>query len=152
MPHLLKQPPFLSTIVFSTIPTSKLGFYLIIDKLISFVERSPFTIFTEDDVLSSFNVTELKYYQKTELNKQVSFIPYPSGNTIGGAIYEMSIGFRRLVVSSSIGVEQLDTVAEIDLAKVAKADIFITQSQSVMSNGLKQYGALEAFKGLLVIS
>ncbi|TPX35203.1 dolichyl-phosphate-mannose---protein mannosyltransferase [Synchytrium endobioticum] len=83
----------LSCPVYGTLPVYEMGKRTLLDALSSRTDAEDFTLFTEQDVIVSFDkMVQLRFMQTETLKGRATGIqitPYPAGHTVGGAIWKI---------------------------------------------------------------
>lgn len=106
---MLKQPNFVDAEVYTTTPISKLGFYAVIDLLISKIENEDFTFYNERDSAESFQrLRELKFDEKKKITENdIELIIYPvsSGYSLGGSAWIICFNGKKIIYAPQISID-----------------------------------------------
>lgn len=96
--------------IFSTTPISKMGYYLILDRLTSIANTRPFDDYTEEDIYAAFNsIQEINYFSHVSLgsSKEIDINPIPNGGTLGGTIWRIKYLLREIVYAPLFSIESI---------------------------------------------
>jgi Cft2 family RNA processing exonuclease len=109
LPYLLKGDRFKDTEIYTTTPISKLGFYIILDAVISKLDVEEFLHFNDTDITEAFlRLKELNYDQKVKLNHnhtEILISPVSSGYSIGGCAWKIIYNRKTIIYAPQISID-----------------------------------------------
>lgn len=84
LPYIIKFFPECE--IFSSTPIAKIGYFMLLDYLTSYVSYFNFDFFNEEDIFFAFsNIEEYTFNSNINLfNGELIITPYSNGHTIGG--------------------------------------------------------------------
>ena len=105
----MKGEKFKETEIYTTTPISKLGFYKIIDAVVSKLDSEEFLHFSDKDIADTFlRMKELNYDQNVKLNHNSSEIlisPVNSGYSIGGCAWKILYNRKIIIYAPQISID-----------------------------------------------
>jgi len=106
LPILIKDDLIKDATIYTTTPISKLGFYSLIDALISKIEKSEFDLFNDTEIDQVFKFCiELKYKQNAKLHHngfEIIITPIPSGMSLGGCAWKIFHKLKTIIYCPQI--------------------------------------------------
>lgn len=109
LPYLMKGENFKETEIYTTTPISKLGFYIIIDAVISKLDIEEFLLFNDKDITDAFiRLKELNYDQNVKLNHnstEILISPVSSGYSIGGSAWKILYNRKTIIYAPQISID-----------------------------------------------
>lgn len=105
----MKNEKYKDTEIYTTTPISKLGFYIILDAVVSKIDREEFTYYNDADITDAFlKLKELNFDQKVKLNHnhtEILISPISSGFSIGGCAWKIIYNRKTIIYAPQISIE-----------------------------------------------
>lgn len=126
LPYIIKFFPECE--IFSSTPIAKIGYFMLLDYLTSYVSYFNFDFFNEEDIFFAFsNIEEYTFNSNINLfNGELIITPYSNGHTIGGITWKIKYLLKNIIYSPFLSLDKIINTKPFQYDDIVNPYLFIS--------------------------